>query len=60
MMNSVEKDSGVLLDNRLATGQQRALVAKKVKGILECIKKSIDSTSRQVILPLCSVLLMHI
>lgn len=60
MMNSVEKDSGVLLDNRLATGQQHALVTKKVKGILECIKKSIDSTSRQVIFPLCSVLLMHI
>ena len=41
--SSLEKDFGVLVDNRLAMNQQYALVAKKVNGILGCIKKSMAS-----------------
>ncbi|PKU45535.1 rna-directed dna polymerase from mobile element jockey-like [Limosa lapponica baueri] len=53
---SEEKDLGVLVDNRMTMSQQRALVARKANGILGCIKKSVTSRSREVILPLCSTL----
>ena len=36
--SSVEKDFSTLVDNRLTTNQQCALVAKKANGILGCIK----------------------
>jgi len=55
--SSAEKYLGVLVNNGLAVSQQSVLCGQEgQQGILGCIKKSMASRSREVILPLYSAL----
>ena len=45
------------VDKKLNMSQQYALAVQKVNQILDCIKRSVTSRSREVILPLYSALM---
>ena len=52
----MEKELGILVDDRLSNGMQCQAAANKANRILPCIKKGINSRDKTIILPLYETL----